>query len=305
MSTRCQQRLFFSTLFTVHQFPISVKGHVENHLHCKVTGFRPASGGCINHGGELVTDKGSYFLKWNDAHRYTGMFGAESKGLTLLDSAKCIHIPKVVLVDEVEDKQFIVMEFVRAAHPKKNYWALLGERLAQLHRNTNTQFGLDHDNYIGSLHQSNFFHKDWIQFFIEQRLDKQVSLAERNSRMEKGQRSRFATLYKKLPELLPAENPALLHGDLWSGNVMVNEKGEPCLIDPAVYFGHREIELAFTRLFGGFGSEFYEAYVASFPLLPGFTDRVDIYNLYPLMVHVNLFGGGYLQQAERILKRYT
>lgn len=289
----------------MHQFPISLKARVENQLHCKVTGFYTVSGGCINHGGELVTDRGNYFLKWNHAHRYPGMFSAEAKGLTLLCSTKGIHIPKVVLVDEVEDKQFIVMEFVRAAQPKKNYWALLGERLAQLHRNTTTQFGLDHDNYIGSLHQSNSFSKDWIQFFIEQRLDKQVSLAESNSRMEKGQRSRFDTLYKKLPELLPVEIPALLHGDLWNGNVTVNENGEPCLIDPAAYYGHREIELAFTRLFGGFGGEFYEAYDASFPLLPGFTERVDIYNLYPLMVHVNLFGGGYLQQAERILKRYT
>jgi fructosamine-3-kinase len=101
------------------------------------------------------------------------------------------------------------------------------------------------------------------------------------------------------------ENPALLHGDLWSGNVMVNEKGEPCLIDPAVYYGYREMELAFTKLFRGFENDFYAAYHASFPLQPGFTERVDIYNLYPLLVHANLFGGSYFQQVEQILRRFT
>ncbi len=289
----------------MHQLPISIREHVENHLHSKVTGFRPASGGCINQGGELVTDNGNYFLKWNDAHRYPGMFNAEAKGLTLLNSAKSIHLPKVVLVDETQANQFIVLEFIHAARPCKNYWALLGERLAQLHRNTNAQFGLNHNNYIGSLHQSNSFHGSWIQFFIEQRLEKQVSLAGQNNSLDRKYRSKLDDLYKKLPDLLPVESPSLLHGDLWSGNVMIDEKGEPCLIDPAVYYGHREIELAFTRLFGGFGSEFYEAYNDSFPLLPGFIERADIYNLYPLMVHANLFGGGYLNQVDRILKRYS
>lgn len=287
------------------QLPISIKECVEKHLRCKVNGFLPASGGCINYGGELISNKGNYFLKWNDAHRYPNMFEVETKGLTLLRSAKCITIPKVMLVDEVEDKQFIIMEFVHSTRPQKNYWVLLGEQLAQLHRNTNTQFGLDHDNYIGSLPQSNSFNQNWVQFFIEQRLNTQVALAEKDKKIDSTQRSRWDNLYKKLPELLPVGNPALLHGDLWSGNVMANEKGEPCLIDPAVYYGHQEMELAFTKLFGGFENDFYEAYHASFPLQPAFTERVDIYNLYPLLVHANLFGGSYFQQIERILRRFT
>jgi fructosamine-3-kinase len=108
-----------------------------------------------------------------------------------------------------------------------------------------------------------------------------------------------------LKDLLPTEKPSLLHGDLWSGNVMINDRGEPCLIDPAVYFGNREVDLAMTRLFGGFDNSFLESYQQSFPLLPGYAERFDIYNLYPLLVHVNLFGGGYLSQVLAILKRFV
>lgn len=283
--------------------PPVVRSLIERNLSVKINGFHPASGGCINSGGELITSSGSYFIKWNDANRYPDMFQTEMKGLRLLASAKCISVPEVFGVYTDGETQLIVMEFIQSRHRQKNFWKLLGERLAALHKNSNTEYGLDQNNYIGSLPQRNSYKARWIDFFIEERLEFQLLLAEKNNRVEASLRRQFEALYKKLPELLPNEDPSLLHGDLWSGNLMVNSTGEPSLIDPAVYYGHREAELAFTTLFGGFESEFYLAYKAAFPLIPGFDQRIDLYNLYPLLVHVNLFGGSYLNQIKRILQK--
>jgi fructosamine-3-kinase len=141
-----------------------------------------------------------------------------------------------------------------------------------------------------------------LDFFIEERLEKQLKLALSSGKMINSDADLFQRLYSRL-DIIPIEAPSLLHGDLWSGNFMTNADGMPCLIDPAVYFGHREMDLAMTKLFGGFDDEFYEAYNESFPLAAGFEERIDIHNLYPLMVHVNLFGGGYVQQVRGILKK--
>ncbi len=286
------------------QLPISIKEHVEKHLACKVTGFRPSSGGCINFGGELVTNKGSYFLKWNDRLRYPQMFEKESLGLKLLQATNCIDITEVIQVGEIGEHQFILMAYIRAGRRAQPYWSVMGEQLANLHRNTHSHFGLDYNNYIGSLVQKNSLKENWVDFFIEERLAVQLSLDEENNKISLQLRKQFEVLYKKLPDLLPQEKPALLHGDLWSGNVMVNALGEPTLIDPAVYYGNREAELAFTLLFGGFNSQFYSAYQKAFPLSPGFDSRTDLYNLYPLLVHVNLFGESYVLHVRETLKRF-
>jgi len=285
--------------------PTALQTHIIEKLSWSIKTFSSASGGCINQGGELVTAEGSYFLKWNDRQRYPQMFEKESKGLKLLGDANCMDVPEVIHVGETDNLQFIIMSFVKSGRRAKNYWSLLGEQLANLHRNTHTHFGLDHDNYIGSLIQQNQWKENWIEFFIQHRLEAQLALAEGNKKITSDIRKQFESLYKKLPDLFPQEKPALLHGDLWSGNLMINERGEPTLIDPAVYYGHREAELAFTQLFGGFEPEFYQAYHEAFPIAKGFDSRVDLYNLYPLLVHVNLFGGGYLQQVKNILDRFT
>jgi protein-ribulosamine 3-kinase len=287
----------------MHALPPVITKIIEKNLPVKINGFHPASGGCINSGGELITTSGSYFIKWNDARRYPNMFQTEMCGLHLLASARCIHVPEVVGVYTDGEVQLIIMEFIRSSNRQKYFWKLLGERLAAIHNNSSTQFGLDHDNYIGSLHQRNSRKVKWTDFFIEERLEVQLSHAEKSNNVDATTRRQFEALYKKLPELLPVEKPALLHGDLWGGNLMTDQKGEPALIDPAVYYGHREAELAFTTLFGGFENAFYEAYQASFPLVADFDSRLDLYNLYPLLVHVNLFGGGYLNQVKRILQR--
>ena len=157
----------------------------------------------------------------------------------------------------------------------------------------------------GRFEQYNHPNSNWINFFIEQRLDVQVKLAIKSGAVDAGWEKKFEALYAKLPSLIAVEKPSLIHGDLWSGNLITDEKGEPCLIDPAVYYGNREADLAMTRLFGGFSGEFYSAYEEAFPLPPGAEGRVDLYNLYPLLVHVNLFGGSYVHSVESILRAFS
>jgi len=265
--------------------------------------FKYSSGGCINRTGKLETSAGTYFVKWNDADKFPGMFEKEMKGLSLLASKKGIRIPVPISHGHSKNHSYIIMEWIEKSSRNNDYWVKLGEQLAALHQQTNESYGLDHDNYIGSLPQENSFTENWMDFFIESRLEFQLRKAFELGKISSSHVHSFHQLYKQIPELLAYEPPSLLHGDLWSGNLMIDDKGQPALIDPAVYYGNREIEIAFTRLFGGFDNKFYAAYNAIWPLSPGFEVRQDIYNLYPLLVHVNLFGGGYLSQIENILNR--
>lgn len=292
----------------VSHIPISVLKGVTEQLSLNdlssIHNFTFAGGGCINQGGRLETSIGIFFLKWNDTKKFPGMFEAESKGLKLLYHQRAIRIPKVLAVGETGSYQFLLLEFIEQQSRSKKFWQLLGNRLAFLHRNSFDTYGLDHDNYIGSLRQLNKQDSSWINFFIQQRLAVQVAQAVDSKLAGNNWIKHFDALYKKLPELLTDEKPALLHGDLWSGNLISDESGQPCLIDPAVYYGNRETDLATTQLFGGFDETFYSSYHDVFPLLPGLEDRLEVYKLYPLLVHVNLFGTSYVPSVEGILRRF-
>jgi fructosamine-3-kinase len=181
----------------------------------------------------------------------------------------------------------------------------MGIGLARLHKTTQNTFGLHYDNYIGSLTQSNTPPADsWTEFFIHQRLEPMLKMAVDSGKAEPDLIPKFESLYSKLDEIFPQEKPALLHGDLWSGNCMADDNGDPVIYDPAVYYGHREMDLAMTKLFGGFESEFYEAYQEEFPLEKHWEQRIAICNLYPLLAHVNLFVGSYIQSIKNIINRY-
>lgn len=261
-------------------------------------------GGSINHAMKVESTSGIFFLKWNDAKKFPGMFEAEARGLNLLKSKNVIGIPEVIAADEAGNYSFIVLEFIESGKRQKNFWQDFGSSLANLHKHTSELCGLNHDNYIGSLPQSNAQKKTWTEFFIEERLERQIALAKYSGAINNATIQQFNNLFKRLPEIIPEEKPSLLHGDLWNGNFITGADSNAWLIDPAVYYGHREMDLAMTKLFGGFSEEFYEAYNGTFPLQPGFSERIDIHNLYPLLVHVNLFGGGYLQEVKNILKRF-
>ncbi|MCF6172088.1 MAG: fructosamine kinase family protein [Bacteroidales bacterium] len=262
------------------------------------------AGGSINDTYQIQTTSGTFFVKKNIASRYPKMFETEAKGLTVLAEAREIEVPEIVAHGSSDDESFLVLNFIQSSAKQLGFWENFGQKLAELHKHTQDDFGLDHDNYIGSLKQSNRFHEKWTDFFREERLEAQLKLARDNGRTDRETTASFGRFYRKLEEIFPEEPPALLHGDLWGGNFMVNEKGCAVIIDPAVYYGHREMDLAMSQLFGGFSPELYEAYHHTYPLEKGWQQRMDYCNLYPLMVHVNLFGGSYLASVKRILAKF-
>jgi len=262
------------------------------------------SGGDINMAARVFSSEGVFFVKWNQTPESNTMFEVEARGLNLLRKTDALFIPRVIGYGQQLDKAYLILEFIESGQLRKNYWESLGQSLALLHSHTQPKFGLAFDNYIGSLPQSNTPTANGFDFFFDQRLLPQAGMALYKGLLPKEVYDALHRLRERLPDLLPSERPALLHGDLWSGNVLVTEDGQPALIDPAVYYGFREADLAFTKLFGGFDQRFYDAYDEAFPLEDGFDDRVPIYNLYPLLVHTNLFGSGYVSGVERILKQF-
>jgi len=241
------------------------------------------------------------------------MFIREAEGLRALAASAAIRVPQVLAVDG----QALVLEMIRQAPKKRGFFESFGQAFAMLHHHRGKACGFAHDNFIGSTRQFNQpLHGPWNEavddgsswpiFFMERRLRFQVQLAA-----VEGYGSELEHLLDRAEtrviELLSTaiEAPSILHGDLWSGNFLVDDRGEACLIDPAVYYGHREADLAMTRLFGGFEPAFYDAYAEAWPLDPGHEERLPIYQLYHLLNHLNLFGGGYFGQSKRILQHYA
>jgi fructosamine-3-kinase len=270
----------------------------------RLVDIAPVGGGSINEAYRLDTRKGIFFAKINNAKKYPQMFEKEALGLKLLRETNTLGVPEVFATGNAGKEAFLLLPFIASKAQLSDFWRLFGEQLATLHSHSQPTFGLDHDNYIGSLVQTNGMHDSWTPFFIEERLEPQLRLARDQGRVGSSTTQAFQRFYNRLDELFPAEPPALLHGDLWSGNFMVGDQGEPVLIDPAVYYGHREMDLAMSQLFGGFSPSFYEAYHAHYPLEKGWQKRLDYCNLYPLMVHVNLFGGSYLESVKAILNPF-
>jgi fructosamine-3-kinase len=285
--------------------PREIAQSVETLTGARILAFTFTGGGCINSGGKLTTSGGTYFLKWNDAGKFPGMFQAESIGLSLLRKTNSMTVPYPVHDGHAGSFQFLLLEFIHEGKKKGDYWAKFGSRLAALHKQSALAFGLDHNNYIGSLSQRNDQSASWIEFFVNCRLKAQVELARAHDKIDADLQNKFERLFERLPSLLTLEPPSLLHGDLWGGNLLVDAEGNPCLIDPAVYYGHREADLAMTQLFGGFDPEFLECYHAEFPLTPGYRERFEIYNLYSLLVHLNLFGIGYRSGVVSIIDRFV
>lgn len=266
---------------------------------------RSLSGGCINDAVKIVLPEGIFCVKTNKASLYPSMFEKEAQCLRELHNTNSIEVPEPLKVGEKEGIQYIIMSFIESSVRVKNFWEDFGRSLASLHSHTTDRFGLNFDNYIGSLPQQNQWKEHGVQFFIENRLQPQLQMASEKGLLDKEIQTAFEKLFVKLPDLLPEEQPCLLHGDLWSGNFIVGKSGKVVLIDPAVYYGAAEAELAFTTLFGGFEDEFYSAYSEVHKLEKGYEKRFDLYNLYPLLVHVNLFGKSYLSGIRNILLAYS
>ncbi len=286
--------------------PDSVKEHIRQVTGLGITESSSVSGGSINQAAKVsLSDGKTCFLKWNTSAN-PRMFSVEEKGLALLSSADTdLRIPKVFVTGETDNGTgFLLQQFIAEGQAKPNSASEFGQALAQLHKHHSEKFGLDYDNYIGRLPQSNAWHENWLDFFIEERMEPQLAMATEAGKLGSNTVAHFQSMFKQLPDIFPDEPPSLLHGDLWGGNYFFDENGKATIYDPAAYYGHREIELAFTHLFGGFPSNFYVAYEEAYPLTSGFSKRKDIYNLYPLLVHTNLFGGSYARQVEGIVRQF-
>ena len=262
------------------------------------------AGGDINEAFAVELGDGRRVFVKANANAPDGMFGAEARGLEFLRAAGAVRVPRVLALSDVAPS-FLVLELLESAPRRPAFDEELGRGLAALHRATPGAFGLDAPNFIGSLPQSNAAHARWSDFYRSERLEPQLERAAGQGRASPAMRRGFQRLFARLDALVGVEEPpARLHGDLWAGNLHVDEGGAPCLIDPAVYGGHREMDLGMMRLFGGFSERVFAAYAEAFPLSPGHAERVPLYQLYPLMVHVNLFGGGYARSVESVLERY-
>lgn len=257
------------------------------------------------HGGVVRSVSGrEFYLKTGSP---SPAYRCEANGLKELAASRTVAVAAVVSAGE----SYIATEYIRTHSPQGGFFEKFGRDLARMHRTSAPRFGFREDNFIGANPQPNIpdgaESSDWTAFFFNKRLLFQFRLAERNGRATRRMAAAFGALESRIGAILAGsdEPPALLHGDLWAGNFLCGADNEAVLIDPAVYYGHREAELAMTRLFGGFPREFYEAYQREYPLKPGWEEREPLYRLYHVMNHLNLFGSGYLGQTEAILERYS
>lgn len=281
--------------------PENLIAHFEVVLSKKITAHMPLSGGDINQVYLLQVDQEGYVAKINDKATFPGMFQKEAKGLQLLKAVDGVNVPDVIYEGNFGQFSFLLVTYIASVAPATNFWNLFAEQLARIHQQTNSLFGLSFDNYIGSLHQYNDWQSDPVIFFIEQRLFPQFELAQKKGYLFAG----VATFYKNLENEIPQEPPSLIHGDLWSGNFIVNEVGASCLIDPAVCYGSREMDISMMQLFGGFDMQVFERYNEIFPLENKWEERIKIWQLYYILVHLNLFGQGYYLSAKKIVDSYS
>jgi fructosamine-3-kinase len=274
----------------------------------------PLGGGCINRVERLETDAGAYVLKSNDKAP-AELFEAEAAGLEALRAAGSpLVFPRVVATSagadgaaNVSTPAFIVLEHLRPGGRNAAFDEQLGTGLAVLHRATHSSFGFSRDTFCGSTRQANAWRTGWTEFYAAARLAPLVDRASRKGLLTVNDRRALDTLLPRLDNWIdePAEGPALIHGDLWSGNLHVTTAGWPALLDPAAYYAHREAELGMMTLFGGFPARAFDAYHAAFPLEPGWRERNPLYQLYHVLNHVCLFGSSYLGQMRGIVAGFV
>ena len=288
---------------------MNLEAKIADRLGESVLELSSLAGGCISEAFVVHLKNGQKaFVK--TANVSPDMFFKESNGLKELLKAKAIRVPNVLHVDE----EMLILEYIEQGQKDSNFFPRFGPLFAKLHRYYGKEFGFFEDNYIGSMVQKNMHvpakknanPTDWPGFYFENRLLYQVKLAENNGLATNELRNIINKIESKIDVILKGseEPPTLLHGDLWSGNFLVGKDSEPWLIDPAVYYGHREADLAMTKLFGGFPQEFYQAYQKAHPLAEGYEFRESIYKSYHLLNHLNLFGNSYYDQSVRSLKQY-
>jgi len=279
---------------------------ILDHLEIKINRYEPLHGGDINDAYCLYGDHEKYFLKVNSANRYPGMFEKESRGLTALaNHLPALVIPRAIQNGAVGQHQYLLLQWIEKGTPGKDFWESFGRSLALMHLQGQAYFGWEEDNYIGSLQQNNSRHSEWHNFFSECRILPLAKILFDTGVFSKRDLTEAESFCKHSNRWFPTEPPALLHGDLWSGNYMVSSTGYAGVYDPAVYFGHREMDIGMTKLFGGFDQRFYGAYQEIYSMEQNWIQRLSITQLYPLLVHAVLFGGHYVSSTKEIIKQFS
>lgn len=263
--------------------------------------FSRLTGGDINDVFLITSGEKKQVVKINNAEKFPGMFEAEKAGLEALHKPQVIDVPNVLGIGEIKNTSYLLLEYKESAAKSSTFWEDFGKQMAALHRTTSKEFGFYQDNYIGSLPQQNNASTSAADFYISERLDPQLKMAKERG-YDLGVTESF---FRNISAIIPDEKPALIHGDLWGGNYLVNETGDPCLIDPATAFAPREMDLSMMQLFGGFDKELFKIYEKEFPLESGFEERIPLWQLYYLLVHLNLFGTGYKAQVASIIKQFS
>ncbi len=283
-----------------------IRKEIEERLDSSVKEHKILSGGCISNAYKLTMSSGKTFLLKINDNTPPDMFEKEAHGLNELQKADAVRAPGA----KIYSNNYLVTEFIESSRKSGSFFSDFGRDFAELHKYRGSSFGFYEDNYIGSTTQKNLTDddedKDWTKFYFNKRLLFQLLLCEKNGLADEDLRKSFSRLESKISDILKdsEEQPSLLHGDLWSGNYMVDEHGNACIIDPAVYYGHREADLAMTKLFGGYSEDFYKSYNENFPLKDGWEYRENIYKLYHVLNHLNLFGRGYYSQALSLIRFY-
>jgi|SRR5690606_14951415 fructosamine-3-kinase len=290
--------------------PPALRAALSDRLGGPLTGEQPVYGGDINQAARFSVNGTRYFVKWSQQSP-PAMFPAEADGLRRLGETGEIRVPAVIALGEADGAcpAYLVLEWIETDGARSHDATMedFGARLAAMHRHTASQHGLEIDNFIGRLPQRNTPDPSWSAFYRDQRIRPQMEMARQRGLLPKRREDLLTRLMDRLPDLLDdaAIQPALLHGDLWGGNYLIDDQGEAVLIDPAVYYGHREMDLAMTALFGGFSRRFYEAYAAAYPLDPGYDERQPLYQLYYILAHLNLFGESYGGRVDSLAAYYV
>lgn len=285
--------------------PHQINQALKKHFKTKQLLFERVGGGSINETYSFHIEDQKYFLKYNSAQKYPKIIEHECEGLAAIKATESIETPEVILADNIDGYEILVLPFIQAQKPNEKFWEIFGKQLAAMHQAASpARYGWNQDNYLGSLPQLNSWESDFISFWINNRIRPQLALATSNQLLNSQDLYSFESLFKQLHNILPTAKPALVHGDLWSGNFIANHKIGPVLIDPAIHYSNAETDIAFTHLFGGFNKAFYQTYFEINPVENGFNDRIGIYNLYPLLLHLNLFGKTYYSAIKEIIKAF-
>ncbi len=266
--------------------------------------LKPVGGGSINKCFLVQTPSKKFFCKINDSKKFPSLFLKEKAGLLQLNELSSFSVPRVIDCFEQFDSQFLLMEYIEEGEKTDSFWKMFGEKLAMMHSVSAKFYGNTENNYMGSVKQDNTWMEDWTSFYREKRLKPLLQSCFQHNLLQSQHLDDFEKLFKKLRDVFEINKPSLLHGDLWSGNFMCSKENEPVLIDPAVYYGHPAMDLGMSTMFGGFNKIFYEAYNHHAPFPSNYHEQWEMAQLYPLLIHLLLFGKSYLGRIEQTIARF-